>query len=265
MSSKIERIVKLMDAESEEVKISFYPSLLCQLSLPMARTSAQLFLRDSGKVKLELTSSAELPYGSIPRRILYFMANHIDSHGIVSWPGSQAKLLKSMRLGTSGADVTRLKAQISALTSMRITLLRDDEEIFRSEPLLQVTNEQLFPQFSDAAKLYIMQSLTPVDNRTAIALIQTPFAFDLYVWLTWRSVSLKKPVTRISWRQLHQQFASCQGLSAFKQHFGRQLTMVAFAYPATIGKVSCESDFLVLKRYSPHVKAKVSSKANLST
>ncbi|WP_126799199.1 hypothetical protein [Aliidiomarina soli] len=264
MSSKIERIVKLMDAQREEGKVSFYPSLLCQLSLPMARTSAQLFLRDSGKVKLKLTSSAELPYGSIPRRILYLMANHIDGRGIVSWPGSQAKLLKSMSLGTSGADVTRLKAQISALTRLRITLLRDDKEIFRNEALLDVVNGQRFPQFSDAAKLYIMQSLTPVDNRTAIALIQTPFAFDLYVWLTWRSVSLKKPVTRISWRQLHQQFASCQGLSAFKQHFRRQLSLVALAYPSIIGKVNCETDFLQLRRYSPHVKARVSSKDNLS-
>lgn len=256
-SRKLERIVKLLNAQNGEPEIVYYPSLVCQLSLPMASTEQKLFFRDSGKVAMQLSTTSHLPYGTIARRILFYIANHISRSGIINFPKSQASLLKALGLGTSGADVKRLKVQLQAFSDMTLTVSSDQQTVTSDAPFFQRSGLRhpniTLPQLSEPAKKQIFQSLTPLNKSAADALIQTPFAFDLYTWLAWRAVSLKKPVTRISWFQLHRQFASNQNLAAFKQHFKRQLTLVALAYPAITDKVICESGVLVLKRYQPHV------------
>ncbi len=256
-SRKLERIVKLLNAQNGEPEIVYYPSLFCQLSLPMARTNQKLFFRESGKVAMQLSTKSQLPYGFIARRVLFYIANHISRSGIINIPKSQASLLKALGLGTSGADVKRLKVQLQALFYMALTVSRDQQTVISAAPLFEQSGVRclnaIFPQLSEPAKQQIFQTLTPLNKSAVDALIHTPFAFDLYTWLAWRAVSLKKPITRISWLQLHRQFASNQNLAAFKQHFKRQLALVALAYPAITDKVICESGVLVLKRYQPHV------------
>lgn len=256
-SRKLERIVKLLNAQNGEPEIVYYPSLFCQLSLPMARTNQKLFLRDSGKVAMQLSTTSQLPYGSIARRVLFYIANHISRSGIINIPKSQASLLKALGLGTSGADVKRLKVQLQALFDMTLTVSRDQQTVISDAPLFQRSGlrypTMTLPQLSEPVKQQIYHSLTPLNESAVDALIHTPFAFDLYTWLAWRAVSLKKPITRVSWLQLDRQFASNQNLAAFKQHFKRQLALVTLAYPAITDKVICESEVLVLKRYQPHV------------
>ncbi|WP_300322002.1 replication protein RepA [Idiomarina sp.] len=235
----------------------YYPSLFCQLSLPMASTEQKLFFRESGKVAMQLSATSQLPYGSIARRVLFYIANHISRSGIINIPKSQASLLKALGLGTSGADVKRLKVQLQALFDMTLTVSRDQQTVLSADPLFEQSGMRypnaILSQLSQPAKQQIFHSLTPLNKSAVDALLQTPFAFDLYTWLVWRAVSLKKPVTRISWLQLHRQFASNQNLAAFKQHFKRQLALVALAYPAITDKVMCEQDVLIMKRYQPHV------------
>lgn len=256
-SKKLERIVKLLNAQNGEPEIVYYPSLFCQLSLPMARTNQKLFLRDSGKITMQMSTTSHLPYGTIARRILFYIVNHISRSGIINIPKSQTSLLKALGLGTSGADVKRLKVQLQALSVIKLTVSWDQQTVITVAPLFEQSglrySNAILPQLSEPAKQQIFHSLTPLNKSAVDALLQTPFAFDLYTWLAWRAVSLKKPVTRISWLQLHRQFASNQNLAAFKQHFKRQLALVTLAYPAITDKVICESGVLLLKRYRPHV------------
>ncbi|MGP4933619.1 replication protein RepA, partial [Pseudoalteromonas nigrifaciens] len=206
-SEKLERYIKLLDMQNEAPEIVYYPSLFCQLSLPMARTDEGLFTRDSGQIEMQLRTTCQLPYGSIARRILYYTANHLTQNGTVNWPKSQAALLKAMTLGNSGTDVKRFKTQFNALSNTRFTVIRDGHQIiddaFLFQRLEMPDQTKAFPQLSEAIKKHIYQSCTPLSKSAVEALIKTPFAFDLYTWLTWRAVSLKKPMTRISWRQLH--------------------------------------------------------------
>ncbi|MGP4944193.1 replication protein RepA [Pseudoalteromonas nigrifaciens] len=257
-SEKLERYIKLLDMQNEAPEIVYYPSLFCQLSLPMARTDEGLFTRDSGQIEMQLRTTCQLPYGSIARRILYYTANHLTQNGTVNWPKSQAALLKAMTLGNSGTDVKRFKTQFNALSNTRFTVIRDGHQIiddaFLFQRLEMPDQTKAFPQLSEAIKKHIYQSCTPLSKSAVEALIKTPFAFDLYTWLTWRAVSLKKPMTRISWRQLHSQFASNQNLSSFKQSFKRQLMLVMQAYPAITDKVFWDQSILTLKRYQPHIQ-----------
>lgn len=221
-SKRLERIVKLLNAQNGEPEIVYYPSLFCQLSLPMARTNQKLFLRDSGKVAMQLSTTSHLPYGTIARRVLIYIANYISRSGIINIPKSQASLLRALGLGTSGADVKRLKVQLQAFSDITLTVSRDQETVISYAPLFEQSGVRylngILPQLSEPAKQQIFQPLTPLNKSAVEALIHTPFAFDLYTWLAWRAVSLKKPVTRVSWLQLHRQFASNQNLAAFKQH-----------------------------------------------
>jgi hypothetical protein len=234
----------------------------------MASTEQKLFFRDSGKVAMQLSTTSHLPYGTIARRVLIYIANHISRSGIINIPKSQASLLKALGLGTSGADVKRLKVQLQAFYDMTLTVSSDQQTVTSDAPFFQRSGLRYpnitLPQLSEPAKQQIFQSLTPLNKSAVEALIHTPFAFDLYTWLAWRAVSLKNPVTRVSWLQLHRQFASNQNLAAFKQHFKRQLALVALAYPAITGKVICESGVLVLKRYQPHVTPHTTA-TNIST
>jgi hypothetical protein len=108
-----------------------------------------------------------------------------------------------------------------------------------------VLSERFFKEATEAP--------VPLDLRVLRAL-RSPFEIDVYVWLTWRSFRLRKPVT-IPWPSLALQFGSGYANPRhFKKRLLGYLRSVVRYYP-TIRLESAASG-LVLKPSSPHVASR---------
>jgi len=78
----------------------------------------------------------------------------------------------------------------------------------------------------------VVQSSVPFDFQIISALKQSPLALDCYLWLTYRTYTLKQPVM-ISWQQLHEQMGSQYAdINNFRKKFIKVLDQIQIIYPA---------------------------------
>ena len=101
----------------------------------------------------------------------------------------------------------------------------------------------------------IIHRPVPVDMRALKALKRSPFALDVYCWLTYRMSYLRKPV-EIPWTALQIQFGADyaldeQGLRNFKKKFLHHLRAVHVIYQEA--NVEDGERGLLLKPSKPHV------------
>ena len=75
---------------------------------------------------------------------------------------------------------------------------RDHRHAQQQAPLeLQPLEEDFFNE--------IIRCPIPIDMNTLRAMKRSPLGLDLYLWLTYRTFALKRPL-RLTWRQLYRQF-----------------------------------------------------------
>jgi hypothetical protein len=167
-----------------------------------------------------------LPYGSIPRLLLYwFVSEAIRTQSRHLSLGSTANgFLRTIGLdpGTGRGkrgDVTRLREQWRRLVGCRISFSRQEGDAIKgsektldmlvseqsetwwdfskadSEPNSDTGQQGLFDgsvMLSEVFYQAITRSPVPFDFRALCALKSSPFAIDLYIWLTWRVFALGK-------------------------------------------------------------------------
>ena len=74
----------------------------------------------------------------------------------------------------------------------------------------------------------IIRCPIPIDLNTLRAMKRSPLGLDLYLWLTYRTFALKRPL-RLTWRQLYRQFGADQAKAskvaqqAFRRDYLREL------------------------------------------
>lgn len=171
--------------------------------------------------------NAGIPYGSIPRLILAWLNAEVLKTGSreLSLGKSFSEYLRKLGYGTTGGvkgDMTRVRNQSQRLFSSKISMmykgpgkmtvanavladyaeyfwdpLRPEQQSFWESKL--VLSEQFFKVLKSAP--------VPLDWRILKALKQSPMALDLYMWLSYRMFSLKKP-QKINWETLSVQFGS---------------------------------------------------------
>jgi len=114
-------------------------------------------------------------------------------------------------------------------------------------------DEPSFVQLSADFFQELIASPVPLDMNVLRAL-RSPFAMDLYSWLTWRSIrtlKLQRPEL-VSWEALQSMFgADYHDLFTFRFHFKKSLKKVVDYYPAL--RVTPTSAGLKLLTYPPHV------------
>lgn len=101
----------------------------------------------------------------------------------------------------------------------------------------------------------ITRSAVPIDLRAIRKLRRSPFAIDIYAWLTYRMSYLKKP-TLVPWTSLEVQFGSDYArLRDFRNHAVTQLENVIRVYPTV--RLSQTDPGLRLYPSPPHVARRV--------
>lgn len=243
------------EAATEAGALGYMARALVQATIPHSRTEGTTFVRTNGDYRLSIISTTGLPYGSIPRLLLAWLATEAvrtKSREIVLG-GSLSEFMGHLDMvptgGTTGS-ITRLKSQTSRLFSSMIQcsyttaerhavksiLVADEADLWWSpssphQQSIVDSTVKLSQSFYDE----IINNPVPIDIRALKALKKSPMALDVYCWSTYR-VSYLKDRAFIPWEGLQTQFGSSypttsRGRRHFKEKFIEALKKVSLVYP----------------------------------
>lgn len=169
-----------------------------------------------------------IPYGSIPRLILAWANAEVvktKSQELVlgnSLSDFMGKIGYESCTGGKNGSITRLRNQAVKLFSSKVSLTYHGEngiDISSSQlakramffwDVRQPNQKSLWDSrviLSDEFFKVLSEAPIPLDWRVLKAIKQSPMALDLYVWLSYRMYTLKKP-QKIRWEALAVQFGS---------------------------------------------------------
>lgn len=230
-------------------EVGYMPRILVQTTLPYRDPKTKVYERHNGDLKLSLLSPNGVPFGSIPRFLVSYLATEAKRtcSPVISLGHSQAEFTKLLGMKTAGgAQTDRMKLQCKKFftTMLSVELIRKNEKgvvqeamenvlvakkafIFwqprHNEPSLWESTMELTSDFYEEC----ITRPVPVDLRVMDALSASPMALDVYVWLTYRVVKARR-VSTLPWQMLMQQFGSVDGteVRTFRRHFLRALKQV---------------------------------------
>lgn len=253
-----------LDAKQAD-SLGFMARHLVQVTLPHKNPGEVLsFARSAGYLRLIIqplidvrdgkTINYGIPYGTIPRLILAWLSTEVvqtRSKEIHLGESLSAFMRELDMIPTGGrwGTITRLREQVKRLFSSTFKILYEDAKSFQIKDfqiakeavlfwdIVHPGQETLFNSvivLSDTFYRELLAHPVPVDMRVLKALTKSPFAFDIYVWLTYRMSYLQKETT-IPWELLQEQFgADYTETRNFKQHMVKTLKKVLSLYPAKV-------------------------------
>ncbi len=250
-------------AELDSPDIGYLVRLLMLCTLPRTNPGKRLqYRRTNGPWTLTMsaTGDAGLPYGSIPRLLLAWLCTEVirtRSRELVLGR-SLSEFIRTLGIpGHSGGRYginTRTRDQMQRLfqASVRITqeplrgpyrsvagLVADETTLWwderrPDEPVLFDSTVRIGEQLYEE----ILRHPVPLDMGVLRALTRSSLGLDLYMWLAYRTFSLKAPL-RLSWRQLYRQFGADPekardryAVRDFRKDCLRELVKLQVAWPA---------------------------------
>ncbi len=259
--TQADQVNLLVSASEADADLGFMARLMALCSLPRTNPGNQiLYKRVNGPYKLIMISggNTKLPYGNLPRLLLAWVcteAVRTQSRELVLGK-SLSEFMRTLGMepvggGATGAR-TRLRNQMRRLFSAHVRLIHVHEhgEQFVSsaiadrgefwwnerkpdEPVLFDSKIRLGEDFFNE----IIRHPVPIDMNTLTALKRCTLGLDLYLWLTYRTFSLKRPL-RLTWKQLYCKFGTDPAKSDnkfivrnFRQNVLRELKKIKLAWP----------------------------------
>jgi uncharacterized protein YozE (UPF0346 family) len=284
--------LKLLDAGSlismeppTGADMAFTHAVLCQVGLPRSKVEGREFLRQSGKVWINVQAGfldegcgpvlQPIPYGAMPRLALAWISTYAKRKNtrVVPVGESASEFLRMLGQSTSGGArgaFTMLRKQMHALAACRLQLGYMGRT-FNGQPVEQFdswvankdTNQRaiwpgeviLTSSFHDE----LMEYGVPLDNRALLYLKGSALALDVYAWLAHRLHRIEGRPVMLYWKSIRDQFAhEYQGKNAekdFKKSFLISLNSVLVVYPkASVEVVRCG---ILLKKSPPPIAPKV--------
>lgn len=278
--------IKAKSAQDDD-SLAFMARALVQATLPHSDPGdVRAWGRENGLFSLTIEPgyviknrqpvSLGLPYGSIPRLLLFWLTTETVKTGnrTLSLGSSLADFMRQVGLdpstgGGPRSDAFRLKEQMKRLFSSRIAFSYGDgsgvEDFARNQ--LQIADkvrlwwnpasteiDSLFDSSIELSESFfneITERPVPVDARALSELKQSPLALDLYAWLTYRVSYLKKPQS-IRWETLQEQFGSdYQNIRSFRFKIRQMLKRIEAIYEQL--DVDDNEDGLILNPSPTHV------------
>ena len=262
IEKRVDTLLRVQDQTAlERGDVGYMARALVLATLPHKKTTEAFYKRSNGNFHLELsqnTSKVGLPYGSVPRLLLAFMATQAvkTQSPEINLGDNLSQFLAALGLSRTGGrwgNITRVKDQMRRLAfcSMNLSRVEVDEngttETFKN---LQIARSGSFhwakdPNqqdlwdstvvLSDDFYLEIINHPVPLDMEILSALKQSPLALDIYSWLTYRTSYQKGRSKPIPWESLKAQFGAdypktAQGRANFKLEFKKKLKVVTKLY-----------------------------------
>ena len=257
----LHQVNQLIEASEVDADLGFMARLLALCSMPRTNPGDRKeYVRRNGPYALAMTAgvNARLPYGNLPRLLLAWVcteAVRTQSRELVlgrSLYEFMHKLGLTDRSSGANGERTRLRNQMRRLFSCSVSLVYADAQhevrvhsfvADRAEfwwdvkrpaaPVLWDSTIQLGEQFFNE----IIAHPIPLDLNILKSLKRSPLGLDLYLWLTYRTFGLKRPL-RLTWPQLYRQFGpdpsragETRTVDYFRTKCLRELKKIKTAWP----------------------------------
>ena len=259
--TRFDQVNQLVGASEADPDLGFMARMMALCSLPRSNPgNRKEYKRVNGPLTLIMLSSSKtkLPYGNLPRLILAWVcteAVRTRSRDLVlgkSLSEFMRKLGMAPLGGGSRGERTRLRNQIDRLFNANVRLTYEDEhgKQFIASNIAdrgelwwdpKRPNERVLWE----SKIYLGEAFfheiinhpVPLDMNTLTALKRCSLGLDLYLWLAYRTFSLKRPL-RLTWKQLYRQFDadpsksdSHDTIQNFRRKVLRELKKIKLAWP----------------------------------
>ena len=259
--TRFDQVDRLARAALASPDRGFMARLMMLCSLPRANPGRRLqYKRVNGPYTLIMTAVGKtgLPFGNLPRLLLAWVSTEAvrtKSRELflgASLSGFMRKLGLAPIGGGSRGERTRVHNQVKRLFNAHIQLVYEDRQISASvnAPLASRTEFWWNPTQTHEHGLWeskielgenffheIVSHPVPLDMNILKALKRSPLGLDLYLWLTYRTFSLKRPL-RLSWPRLYRQFGVDPAMASekstvnnFRTDCLRELTKIKTAWP----------------------------------
>ena len=259
-ADQVDQLVRASEADPDR---GFMARLMALCCLPRTNPGNQhQYKRVNGPFTLYMnaTSDNKLPFGNLPRLLLAWVcteAVRTQSRELILG----ASLSEFMRtLGVLSSDSggasgirTRLQNQMRRLFHCTVSLVYEDENGNASMTALIADRMEFWwtPKrpndrslweskihLSEAIFNEIIRHPVPLDMNTLQAMKRSSLGLDLYMWLTYRTFTLRGPL-RLSWRQVYRQFGAHpakasdkQTIQNFRRKVLRELVKIKTAWPS---------------------------------
>ena len=256
-----DQVNQLVGASEADPDLGFMARMMALCSLPRTNPgNRHQYKRVNGPYKLimSVTGDHKLPFGNLPRLILAWLcteAVRTQSREIVLGR-SLSKFMRTIGINsTSGGnrgEQTRLRNQMNRLFGCSVSLIYKGERgaASRSSFVADRTEFWWNERKPDESSLWeskirlgedlfneIIRHPVPIDMNTLTALKRCALGLDLYLWLTYRTFALTRPL-QITWRQLYRQFGlepdkTCdkRTVQNFRRNILRELKKIKLAWP----------------------------------
>ena len=260
--TQLDQIQQLVEAGQADPTLAFVTRTLALCSLPRTDPgNRKEYVRHNGPFTLYMLPGGgnKLPYGNIPRLLLAWLCTEAvqtrDRNIVLG--RSLSQFMQKLDLHYDGGGPhgirTRLRNQMNRLFHTQISLFYDHDQGRASISSLIADRTDLWwdPKRPDQSALFdstirlgenffeeIIQHPVPINMNILSALKRSSLGLDLYLWLLYRTFTLRQPLT-LSWRQLYRQFGADPDQAAnkftvrnFRADCLRELKKIHFAWPA---------------------------------
>ena len=266
--TQADQVNQLVGASEADADLGFMARTMALCSLPRSNPGDQhQYKRVNGPYKLILSRTGEykLPFGTLPRLLMAWLSTEgVKTQSPVLVLGKSlaefmGKLSLHMSGGSNRGDRTRLRNQMDRLFNSTVQFIYEPKapdgaslgvkDTFNStvarkthlvwnpkkpnEPVLWESTIELGQDFFNE----IIRHPVPLDMNILKAMKRSPLGLDFYLWLTYRTFTLNRPL-RLSWPALYRQFGvdpdkanNTRTVDDFRTDCLRELKKIKTAWP----------------------------------
>ena len=253
-----DQVHQLVSASEADPERGFMVRMMALCSLPRTNPGTRFrYVRRNGPYKLIMSATGDhkLPFGNLPRLILAWLCTEAvrTRNREIVLGRSLAEFMRELGIYSSGGAVQiRLRNQMRRLFGCTVQLTYKDTnmERFVNSPIAESGEYWWNPQRPDQPSLWdskielsekffneIISHPVPIDMNTLAALKRCSLGLDLYLWLAYRTFSLRAP-QQLTWRQLYRQFgptpnsaATHDAVQNFRRRILREMKKIKLAWP----------------------------------
>ena len=255
--TQADQVNQLVLASEADPDLGFMARLMALCSLPRTNPGNRLqYKRTNGPYTLYMTAGGgnKLPFGSLPRLLLAWVSTEAvqtQSRELVLGK-SLSEFMRALGLEPVGGVRTRLRNQMDRLFHASVQLIYEDEgnkagissfvadrtefwwnERKPDERVLWESKIHLSEPFFNE----IIRHPVPLDLNTLKAMKRSSLGLDLYLWVTYRTFALTRPL-RLAWPHLYRQFDADPAkantndtVQNFRRKVLRELKKIKLAWP----------------------------------
>ena len=254
-----DQVDQLVTASEADADLGFMARLMALCSMPRTNPGNQLqYVRSNGPYMLGMTAGInnKLPYGNFPRLLMAWVSTEAvrTQSRVLILGSSLAEFMRTLGVYSSGGGNAgiKLRNQMKRLFGCTVQLTYKDENVDATvnaviadhmvfwwnerkpdQPSLWDSKIELGEKFFNE----IISRPVPLDMNTLKAMKRSTVGLDLYMWVTYRTFTLRAPL-RLTWRQVYRQFGAHPANASdhrtvqnFRLKVLRELKKIKLAWP----------------------------------